>query len=140
MISNITADAEVGAVYHGTVTRLMNFGAFVSIVGTKEGLVHISEMAIGRVNEVKDVVDVGDEIDVKVIEVDDMGRINLSKVQADVELGRVSQEDYDAAKASRPSGGGGRGGDRGGRGGDRGGRGGDRGGRGGGRGGGRDRR
>ena len=131
MIENITADAEIGAVYHGMVTRLMNFGAFVTVVGGKEGLVHISELALGRVNEVKDVVNVGDEIDVKVIEIDDMGRINLSKIQADVEMGRVSREEYEEQKSKSPprrSGGG----DRGGRGGrDRGGRGGgDRGGRG----------
>jgi len=136
MIQNLTAEAEVGAVYHGTVTRLMNFGAFVNIVGSQEGLVHISELALGRVNEVKDVVDIGDEIDVKVMEVDDMGRVNLSKIQADVEMGRVSQEDYDKAQASKPPRR-----DRGDRGGDRGGRGGDRGGRGGrGGGGGRPRR
>lgn len=137
MIQNLTAEAEIGAVYHGTVTRLMNFGAFVNIVGSQEGLVHISELELGRVNEVQDVVDVGDEIDVKVIEIDDMGRINLSKIQADVEMGRISQEDYDKAQSSKPPRR-----DRGDRGGDRGGRGGgrrpDRGGRGGG--GGRPRR
>ena len=129
MIQNLTASAEIGAVYHGTVTRLMNFGAFVNIIGSQEGLVHISELELGHVNEVKDVVDIGDEIDVKVIEVDDMGRINLSKIQADVEMGRVSQDDYDKAKSSRPPKRD-RGGDRGGRRPDRGGRGG--GGRGGG--------
>ena len=135
MIENITAEAEIGAIYHGMVTRLMHFGAFVSVVGGKEGLVHISELALGHVREVKDVVDVGDEIDVKVVEIDDMGRINLSKIQADVEMGRVSAEEYEAQKASsrdRPPrrGGGDRGPRRGG--GDRGGRGGggDRGGRG----------
>ena len=129
MIQNLTAVAEVGAVYHGTVTRLMNFGAFVNVIGSQEGLVHISELDLGHVNEVKDVVDIGDEIDVKVIEIDDMGRVNLSKVQADVEMGRVSQEDYDKAKSSRPPRRD-RGSDRGGRRPDRGGRGG--GGRGGG--------
>ena len=138
MIKNITADAELGKVYHGTVTRLMSFGAFVNVIGNTEGLVHISEMALGRVNSVEDVLNVGDEVDVKVIEIDGMGRVNLSKVQADVELGRVSEEEYEEAKSKqRPRedrggrGGGGRGGDRGGRGGG-GGRGGDRGGRGGG--------
>ena len=95
MIKNLTAEAEVGTVYHGTVTRLMNFGCFVQIVGTKEGLVHISELAPGRVNEVEDVVKVGDEIDVKVMEIDGQGRVNLSKVQADVELGRVNAEDVE---------------------------------------------
>ncbi len=129
MIQNLTAVAEIGAVYHGTVTRLMNFGAFVNVIGSQEGLVHISELDLGHVNEVKDVVDIGDEIDVKVIEIDDMGRVNLSKVQADVEMGRVSQEDYDKAKSSRPPRRD-RGSDRGGRRPDRGGRGG--GGRGGG--------
>lgn len=140
MIQNLTAEPEIGVVYHGTVTRLMNFGAFVSVVGGKEGLVHISELAPGRVGQVQDVVDVGDEIDIKVIEIDSMGRVNLSKVQADIEMGRVSQEEYDAEKnrGSRDDGGrggrdGGRGGRDGGRGGRDGGRGGDRG-RGGGRG------
>jgi polyribonucleotide nucleotidyltransferase len=127
MIKNLTAEAEVGTVYHGTVTRIMNFGCFVQIVGTKEGMVHISELAPGRVNEVDDVVKVGDEIDVKVMEIDSMGRVNLSKVQADVELGRVNAEDVEK-KAPRRDGGGGRGGRDGGRG--RGGRdGGGRGGR-----------
>ena len=129
MIQNLTAVAEVGAIYHGTVTRLMNFGAFVNVIGSQEGLVHISELDLGHVNEVKDVVDIGDEIDVKVIEIDDMGRVNLSKIQADVEMGRVSQEDYDKAKSSRPPRRD-RGSDRGGRRPERGGRGG--GGRGGG--------
>ena len=134
MIQNLTADAEVGVIYHGTVTRLMNFGAFVTVIGGKEGLVHISELAAGRVGTVDDVVEVGDEIDIKVIEIDSMGRVNLSKVQADVEMGRVSEEEYEAGKSS------GRGGsDRDSRGPRRdGGRGG-RGGGGGGRGGGRDR-
>jgi polyribonucleotide nucleotidyltransferase len=131
MIESITADAEIGAIYHGTVTRLMNFGAFVNIVGTKEGLVHISEMALGRVDKVEDVMDVGDEVDVKVLEIDNMGRVNLSKLAADVELGRVSEEEYEEKKertSKRPErGGGGRGGrDGGGRGGPRGGGGRDR--------------
>ena len=124
----------------------MNFGAFCTVVGNKEGLIHISELAPGRVAEVTDVVDVGDEIDIKVIEIDKMGRVNLSKVQADVELGRVdaSEVEKKESRGDRDRGDrGGRGGDRGGRGGDRGGRGGgDRGGRGGdrgGRGGGGDR-
>jgi polyribonucleotide nucleotidyltransferase len=141
MIKNITADIEVGTIYHGQVTRIMNFGAFVSLNGGKEGLVHISELSAGRVGEVTDVLDVGDEVDVKVIEIDKMGRVNLSKVAADRELGRLSPEEMEehdrAQQRPRPErGGGDRGGDRGGRGGDRGGR--DRGPRGGG-GGGRDR-
>jgi len=127
MIKNITAEIEPGTIYHGTVTRIMNFGAFVSLNGGKEGLVHISELAAGRVGEVTDVVDTGDEIDVKVIEIDKMGRVNLSKVAADRELGRLSPEEIEehdrAQSRPRPERGGGDR-DRGGRGGDRGGRGG----------------
>jgi polyribonucleotide nucleotidyltransferase len=136
MIQTIIAEPEIGAMYKGTVSRIMGFGAFVSILG-KEGLVHISELAVGHVNEVTDVLNVGDEVSVKVTEVDNMGRINLSKVEADHELGTITDEEYEkytTARAER------KGRDRGGRGGgDRGGRGGgDRGGRGGG--GGRGRR
>ncbi|MBI5093975.1 MAG: polyribonucleotide nucleotidyltransferase [Candidatus Hydrogenedentes bacterium] len=93
MIKSITASVEVGKIYHGTVTRIMNFGAFVSLIGNKEGMVHISELAPGRVGEVTDVLDIGDEVDVKVIEIDKMGRVNLSKVAADRELGRITGED-----------------------------------------------
>jgi polyribonucleotide nucleotidyltransferase len=136
LIEEITADVEVGRVYKGRITRIMPFGAFCTVVGNKEGLIHISELAPGHVNEVTDVVDVGDEVDIKVVEVDRMGRVNLSKVQADVELGRVSPDEVRSSGDRGGRGGdrgdrGGRGGDRGGRGGDRGGRGGDRGGRGG---------
>ncbi|MCC6795191.1 MAG: polyribonucleotide nucleotidyltransferase [Candidatus Hydrogenedentes bacterium] len=149
MIRSITAEPEVGEIYSGKVTRIMPFGAFVAVLGGKEGLVHISELAVGRVNEVTDVVDVGDEVNVKVIEIDKLGRVNLSKVEADREKGLISDEEWAQRRPREERGGGGdRGGDRGGRGGDRGGRGGDRGGRGGGggrggdrggRGGGRDR-
>ena len=140
IIKSIVADVEVGQIYHGPVTRIMNFGAFVAIMGNKEGLVHISELAPGRVKNVTDVVNVGDEIDVKVIEIDKMGRVNLSKLAADVEAGRVSAEEAEKSRqehaaergdrGDRGRSGGSRGGDRGGsRGGDRGGsRGGDRGG------------
>ena len=139
MIEEITAEVEVGKIYKGTITRIMNFGAFCAVMTGKEGLVHISELAPGRVGEVTDVVDAGDEVEVKVIEIDNMGRINLSKVQADVEMGRVDASEVKDARdrGARPSGGGDRGGrDRGGR--DRGGR--DRGPRSGGGGGGPRRR
>jgi polyribonucleotide nucleotidyltransferase len=138
MIRMIVAEPEVGQVYKGKVTRIMPFGAFVAVMGGKEGLVHISELAIGHVREVTDVVDVGDDVSVKVMEIDKLGRVNLSKVEADRELGLVSDEDYDAHRSrdrgDRPDRGGDRGGRSGGRGGDRGGdrrggggRGGDRG-------------
>ncbi len=133
MIEAITATPEIGQVYTGSVSRIMNFGAFVSFMGGKEGLVHISELAPGHVREVTDVVNVGDEIKVKLVEIDKMGRLNLSKVEADRELGLLSEEDEALAAASKKEGGGDRGGRRGGGGGDRGGRrgggGGDRGGR-----------
>ena len=128
MIRMIVAEPEVGQVYHGKVTRIMPFGAFVAVMGGKEGLVHISELAIGHVREVTDVVDVGDEINVKVTEIDKLGRVNLSKVEADRELGLISDEEYSAHESAPRAPRGDRGGDRGGR--DRGGpRGGDRGGR-----------
>jgi len=105
MIREIVADVEVGQMYHGTITRLMNFGAFCSLPGGKEGLIHISELAPQRVREVTDVVNIGDEVDVKVIEIDKMGRINLSKVQADVELGRVSSDNLRGGSGGGRSGG-----------------------------------
>ena len=71
--------AEVGKVYTGKVTRLMAFGAFVEILPGKEGLVHISQLSTERVNKVEDVVSVGYEIVVKVTEIDQKGRINLSR-------------------------------------------------------------
>jgi len=134
MIRMIVAEPEVGQVYKGKVTRIMPFGAFVAVMGGKEGLVHISELAVGHVREVTDVVDVGDDVSVKVTEIDKLGRVNLSKVEADRELGLISDVDY-ASHRERDRGdrgnrgdGGGRGGRPGGRGGDRGGgRGGDRG-------------
>lgn len=79
IINNITKEAEVGEVYLGKVTRLMAFGAFVEILPGKEGLVHISKLDTARVEKVEDVVNVGDEIMVKVIEIDKQGRINLSR-------------------------------------------------------------
>lgn len=81
-IKNITREIVVGEIFQGKVTRLMNFGAFVEILPKQEGLVHISELAWHRVNKVEDVVKVGDIILVKVTEIDNQGRINLSHKQA----------------------------------------------------------
>lgn len=81
-IKLLTRDVEVGGIYVGRVTRLMNFGAFVEILPGKEGLVHISQLARERVARVEDVVRVGDEIVVKVTEIDRQGRINLSRKEA----------------------------------------------------------
>ena len=82
IIETIAKDPEVGAFYKGRVTRLMNFGAFVEIAPGKEGLVHISTRDTKRVERVEDVVSVGDEIIVKVTEIDSQGRINLSRRDA----------------------------------------------------------
>lgn len=79
MIKRLTSDVEIGATYLGKVTRLMNFGAFVEVLPGKEGLVHISQLAKERVAKVEDVVNVGDEVMVKVVEIDKQGRINLSR-------------------------------------------------------------
>ena len=78
MIEDIVREVEVGEVYTGTVTRLLKFGAFVQILPNKEGLCHISQLASHRVERVEDVVQVGDQLTVKVVEIDEKGRINLS--------------------------------------------------------------
>ena len=82
IIETIVKDPEVGAIYKGKVTRLMNFGAFVEIAPGKEGLVHISKLENYRVEKVEDVVQPGDEVYVKVTEIDDQGRLNLSRKDA----------------------------------------------------------
>ncbi len=136
IIEGIANDPEVGAIYEGKVTRMMTFGVFVEFLPGKEGLVHISKMAWGRVDKVEDVVKEGDLVKVKVLELDSQGRINLS-IRDCIEKpdGFIEQPPREASHSGdRPFGGG----DRGGRpqsGGDRGGRpqhgggGGDRGGR-----------
>lgn len=78
MIQDLTRAVQVGEIYTGRVTRLMNFGAFVEVLPGKEGLVHISQLSYQRVGKVEDVVQVGDTLQVKVVEIDNMGRINLS--------------------------------------------------------------
>ncbi len=86
IIETIAKDPEVGAIYKGVVTRLMSFGAFVEIAPGKEGLVHISQLDVKRTEKVEDVVTVGDEIIVKVLPVDDQGRLNLSRRDALIEV------------------------------------------------------
>ena len=144
-IRGLTASAELDAVYTGKVVRVAEFGAFVEIMPGKDGLVHISELELSRVAKVEDVCHEGDMLTVKVIGIDETGRIRLSRKA--VLIDAMSPEDREKALAEarakreergdRPerSGGGDRGGRSGGssRGGDRGGRGGDRGGRSGGR-------
>ena len=92
VVKLIATDPEVGAFYNGVVTRIMNFGAFVEIAPGKEGLVHISRLDVKRTEKVEDVVNVGDSIIVKCIEIDDQGRINLSRRDALSELEGMTPE------------------------------------------------
>ena len=101
MLSGITAEAEVGKVYDATVMRIMAFGAFCEILPGKEGLVHISELDEKRVETVESVLKVGDEIKVKVIEVDSQGRINLSKKQANSDAPPVVSRRSENSKGPR---------------------------------------
>ncbi len=84
IIESIVTDAEPGMIYTGPVVRLMNFGAFVQLAPNKDGLIHISKLANRRVGKVEDVVNVGDIVTVKVLEIDEKGRINLTMREADL--------------------------------------------------------
>jgi polyribonucleotide nucleotidyltransferase len=77
-IKDLTREIKVGEIFKGKVVRIMDFGAFVELVPGHDGMVHISELAWSRVGKVEDVVKIGDELEVKVIEIDQMGRVNLS--------------------------------------------------------------
>ena len=92
IVETIAKDPEIGAIYKGRVTRLMNFGAFVEIAPGKEGLVHISRLDVKRVEKVEDVVAVGDEVLVKVTEIDEQGRLNLSRRDALIEVEGLTPE------------------------------------------------
>ncbi len=83
MVDEITREIEVGGVYNGKVVRIMNFGAFVDVGGGKEGLLHISKISEKRIEKVEDVLKVGDTVKVKVYEIDDQGRINLTAKNVD---------------------------------------------------------
>ena len=100
-VESLVAEAEVGKLYEGTVSRIMSFGAFVEILPGKEGMVHISQLAPERVQSVEDVVKVGDRIWVKVVEIDDLGRVNLSRKKAMEERGEIPPSD-DTGVAKRP--------------------------------------
>jgi polyribonucleotide nucleotidyltransferase len=100
IVENLTRDVVVGETYLGTVTRIISIGAFVQILPGKEGLVHISQLAPTRVEKVEDVVKLGDEIMVKVVEIDGQGRINLSRKAL---LGGVSANGDYASRAAAPA-------------------------------------
>ena len=82
IVKGITSDPEVGMIYDGTVKKIMDFGAFVEILPGKEGLCHISKLSRSRVEKVSDVLKEGQEIPVKLLEIDKLGRLNLSYVDA----------------------------------------------------------
>ncbi|HOO25824.1 MAG TPA: polyribonucleotide nucleotidyltransferase, partial [Clostridiales bacterium] len=103
MINTIAMDPEVGSIYKGVVTRLMDFGAFVEIAPGKEGLVHISHLDVKRTEKVEDVVDVGDEIIVKVREIDEQGRLNLSRRDALIEVEGLVPENTLSDAPRRPA-------------------------------------
>ncbi len=102
IIETIAKDPEIGAIYRGVVTRLMTFGAFVEIAPGKEGLVHISKLDVKRVDKVEDCVTVGDEVIVKVTEIDDQGRLNLSRRDALIEIEGLTPENDIEEEPRRP--------------------------------------
>ena len=85
LVLSIIEEPEAGKIYHGTVKRIVDFGAFIEILPGKEGLCHISKLARTRVKNVSDVLSVGQEVDVKLTEIDRMGRLNLSYIDAQPE-------------------------------------------------------
>ncbi len=105
IIETIAKDPEIGAIYKGKVTRLMTFGAFVEIAPGKEGLVHVSKLDLNRVERVEDAVAVGDTIAVMVTEIDEQGRINLSRKDAIIKMEGLNPDDYASAPAPRREGG-----------------------------------
>ncbi|MFY9631759.1 MAG: polyribonucleotide nucleotidyltransferase, partial [Candidatus Cybelea sp.] len=101
IVENLTKEVRVGETYLGTVTRIIAIGAFVAILPGKEGLVHISQLAPTRVDKVEDVVKVGDEVMVKVMEIDGQGRLNLSRKAL---MGGASSNGEPGGRAPRDSG------------------------------------
>ncbi len=100
-IHNLTREIQKGELFEGTVVRIMDFGAFVQVLPGKDGMVHISELAPWRVENVNDIVKIDQKVHVKVIEIDDMGRINLSMKQAE---GNVYTDEMKAKAQTAPSG------------------------------------
>ena len=98
IIEGIAKDIEVGEVYMGKVVRMMNFGVFVELLPGKDGMVHISKLAKGRVEKCEDVVKIGDELEVKVAEIDSQGRINL--IRNDIEYDNAAPQCAGSAPAA----------------------------------------
>jgi polyribonucleotide nucleotidyltransferase len=89
-IKDIVAEPEVGVIYDGTVVKVVDFGAFVNFIGKRDGLVHISELAPQRVRMVTDVVNEGDKVKVKVLGIDDRGKVRLSMKAVDQKTGAAA--------------------------------------------------
>ena len=104
IIEGLTKDAEIGDLYTGKVSRILDFGAMVEILPGKEGLVHISELADYRVGKVEDEVKIGDEVTVKVINIDNMGRVNLSRRAVYAKDDDAPSADYPFRKSGGSSG------------------------------------
>ncbi len=100
-IRGIVAEPEVGVVYEGKVVKIMDFGAFVNFLGSRDGLVHISELAPQRVKQVSDVVEVGQQVKVKVIGMDDRGKVKLSMKVVDQQTGADISEQVEAERRSQ---------------------------------------
>jgi len=100
-IRNITAEPEIGAIYTGKVVKTVDFGAFVNFMGSKDGLVHISELAPERVGKTTDIINVGDEVKVKLIGIDDRGKVKLSLKAVDQETGKEIPGQSSGGRAAR---------------------------------------
>jgi polyribonucleotide nucleotidyltransferase len=100
-IRNITAEPEIGAIYTGKVVKTVDFGAFVNFMGSKDGLVHISELATERVGKTTDIINVGDEVKVKLIGIDDRGKVKLSLKAVDQETGKEISGQSSGRRAAR---------------------------------------
>ena len=93
IITGIVAEPEVGEIYKGKVVKVVDFGAFVNFIGTRDGLCHISELAPHRVKQVTDIVNEGDEVWVKCLAIDDRGKVRLSMKVVDQESGQEISAD-----------------------------------------------
>ena len=100
-IRNITAEPEIGAIYTGKVVKTVDFGAFVNFMGSKDGLVHISELAPERVGKTTDIINVGDEVKVKLIGIDERGKVKLSLKAVDQETGKEIPGQSSGRRAAR---------------------------------------
>ena len=99
-IRNITAEPEIGVIYTGKVVKTVDFGAFVNFLGSRDGLVHISDLRPERIEKTTDIVNVGDEVKVKLIGIDDRGKVKLSMKVVDQKTGEEIADSQPQKKAS----------------------------------------